>query len=37
MSKDYTEPESTNVTGLQFSILSPYEISGRSVIEITIH
>ena len=37
MSKDYTEPESTNVTGLQFSIMSPDEIRGRSVIEITKH
>ena len=37
MSKDYTEPELTNVTGLQFSIMSPDEIRGRSVIEITKH
>ena len=37
MSKDYTEPESTNVTGLQFSIMSPDEIRDRSVVEITKH
>jgi len=37
MSKDYNEPESTNVTGLQFSIMSPEEIRGRSVVEITKH
>ena len=31
------EPETKNVTGVQFSIMSPKEIRERSVVEITKH
>ena len=31
------EPETTNVTGVQFSIMSPEEIRGKSVVEIERH
>ena len=37
MNKQYTEPETNNVIGVQFSILGPEEIKSRSVIEITKH
>ena len=37
MNEEYTEPETTNVIGLQFSIMSPEEIKERSVVEITRH
>jgi len=37
MNKDYIEPETNNVTGLQFSIMSPEEIRKRSVVEVTKH
>jgi len=37
MNEDYIEPETANVTGLQFSIMSPKEIRERSVVEITKH
>ena len=37
MDKQYTEPETNNVVGVQFSILGPEEIKSRSVIEITKH
>ena len=37
MNKDYIEPETNNVIGLQFSIMSPEEIRKRSVVEVTRH
>ena len=37
MNKQYTEPETNNVIGVQFSILGPEEIKSRSVVEITKH
>ena len=37
MNQDYIEPETNNVIGLQFSIMSPEEIEKRSVIEVTRH
>ena len=37
MNKDYIEPETNNVVGLQFSIMSPEEIRKRSVVEVTKH
>tara|TARA_B100000214_G_scaffold342192_1_gene289814 strand:- start:2250 stop:6836 length:4587 start_codon:yes stop_codon:yes gene_type:complete len=37
MNKDYIEPETNNVIGLQFSIMSPDEIKKRSVVEVTRH
>ena len=37
MNKQYTEPETNNVIGVQFSILGPNEIKSRSVVEITKH
>jgi DNA-directed RNA polymerase II subunit RPB1 len=37
MNKQYTEPETNNVVGVQFSILGPEEIKSRSVIEISKH
>ena len=37
MNKDYIEPETNNVIGLQFSIMSPDEIRKRSVVEVTKH
>ena len=37
MNKDYIEPETSNVIGVQFSIMSPKEIRERSVVEITKH
>ena len=37
MNKQYTEPETNNVIGVQFSILGPDEIKSRSVVEITKH
>ena len=32
-----TEPETKNVTGVQFSIMSPKEIRDKSVVEVTKH
>ena len=37
MNKDYIEPETNNVIGVQFSIMSPEEIRKRSVVEVTRH
>ena len=37
MNKDSIEPETNNVVGVQFSIMSPEEIRKRSVVEITRH
>jgi DNA-directed RNA polymerase II subunit RPB1 len=37
MNKDYIEPETNNVVGVQFSIMGPEEIRKRSVVEITRH
>ena len=37
MNKDYIEPETNNVIGLQFSIMSPEETRKRSVVEVTRH
>ena len=37
MNKDYIEPETNNVIGVQFSIMSPEEIRKRSVVEVTKH
>ena len=37
MDKEYIEPETSNVTGVQFSILGPKEIKCRSVVEISKH
>ena len=37
MNKDYIEPETSNVVGVQFSIMGPEEIRSRSVVEITKH
>ena len=37
MNKDYIEPETNNVVGVQFSIMSPEEIRKRSVVEVTKH
>ena len=37
MNKDYIEPETTNVIGIQFSIMGPNEIRSRSVVEISKH
>jgi len=37
MNKDYIEPETNNVIGVQFSIMSPKEIRDRSVVEVTKH
>jgi DNA-directed RNA polymerase II subunit RPB1 len=37
MNKDYIEPETDNVIGVQFSIMSPKEIRERSVVEVTKH
>ena len=37
MNKDYIEPETNNVVGVQFSIMSPDEIRKRSVVEVTRH
>jgi DNA-directed RNA polymerase II subunit RPB1 len=37
MNKDYIEPETNNVIGVQFSIMSPKEIRERSVVEVTKH
>ena len=37
MNKQYTEPETNNVIGVQFSIMGPDEIKSRSVVEITKH
>ena len=34
MNKDYIEPETNNVIGLQFSIMSPDEIKKLSVVEV---
>ena len=35
--EDYIEPETNNVVGLQFGIMSPEEIKKRSVVEVTKH
>ena len=37
MDEEYIEPETDNVTGVQFSIMGPEEIKARSVVEITKH
>ena len=37
MNNEYMEPETANVVGVQFSIMSPKEIRERSVVEITNH
>tara|TARA_B100001094_G_scaffold332740_1_gene406149 strand:+ start:156 stop:4739 length:4584 start_codon:yes stop_codon:yes gene_type:complete len=37
MNQEYIEPETNNVTGVQFSIMGPEEIRKRSVVEITKH
>ena len=37
MNKNYIEPETNNVVGVQFSIMSPEEIRNRSVVEVTKH
>jgi DNA-directed RNA polymerase II subunit RPB1 len=37
MNKDYIEPDTNNVIGVQFSIMSPKEIRERSVVEVTKH
>ena len=37
MNKEYIEPETKNVVGVQFSIMSPEEIRKRSVVEVTKH
>ncbi len=35
--KNIIEPETSNVVGIQFSIMSPNEIRKRSVVEVTHH
>ena len=37
MNKEYIEPETNNVIGVQFSIMSPEETRKRSVVEVTRH
>jgi len=37
MEKQYNEPETSNIIGVQFSIMSPEEIKNRSVVEVTKH
>ena len=37
MDKEYIEPETKNVIGVQFSIMSPEEIRKRSVVEVIKH
>ena len=37
MDGTYKEPETANVVGVQFSIMSPEEIRERSVVEVTTH
>ena len=37
MNKEYIEPETKNVVGVQFSIMSPEEIRKRSVVEVVKH
>ena len=37
MNKEYIEPETNEVIGVQFSIMSPDEIRKRSVVEVTRH
>ena len=37
MKQEYIEPETSNVIGVQFSIMGPEEIRKRSVVDITKH
>ena len=37
MNKEYIQPETNNVVGVQFSIMGPEEIRNRSVVEIVKH
>ncbi len=37
MERKHIEPETSNVVGIQFSVMSPEEIRERSVVEVTTH
>jgi DNA-directed RNA polymerase II subunit RPB1 len=37
MERKHIEPETSNVVGIQFGVMSPEEIRGRSVVEVTTH
>jgi DNA-directed RNA polymerase II subunit RPB1 len=37
MQQNFIEPETSNVVGVQFSVMSPEEIRERSVVEVTTH
>ena len=37
MQRKFIEPETSNVVGIQFSVMSPEEIRQRSVVEVTTH
>ena len=37
MERKHIEPETSNVVGIQFGVMSPEEIRERSVVEVTTH